>query len=72
MKYKEFWLSHSPIHDSELRGKFNIYGHTHFKYVDDPRYRCVSMEQIDYKLISLDKIRNEFSIKFPKNTTMRE
>lgn len=66
MKYKEFWLSHPPIHDSELRGKFNIYGHTHYAYVDDPRYRCVSMEQVDYKLISLDELRNEFAVKFPE------
>ena len=27
MKYKEFWLSHAPIHPNELRGKINIHGH---------------------------------------------
>lgn len=26
-KYKEFWLSHAPIHSDELRGKVNIHGH---------------------------------------------
>lgn len=26
-KYKEFWLSHAPIHPDELRGKINIHGH---------------------------------------------
>lgn len=28
-KYKGFWLSHAPIHEDELRGKWNIHGHTH-------------------------------------------
>ncbi len=28
-KYKMFWLSHFPVHESELRGKLNIHGHTH-------------------------------------------
>ena len=27
LKYKEFWLSHAPIHENELRGKYNIHGH---------------------------------------------
>ena len=61
VKYKNFWLSHAPIHESELRGKFNVYGHSHFAVIDDPRYRCVSLEQINYKPISLDSLREEFS-----------
>jgi len=28
-KYKNYWLSHAPIHPTELRGKKNIHGHTH-------------------------------------------
>lgn len=61
LKYKEFWLSHAPLHDTELRGKVNIHGHNHDKIVPDVRYRCVSLEQTDYKLISIDKIRNELA-----------
>ena len=30
-KYKEFWLSHSPIHPNELRGKVNLHGHVHYQ-----------------------------------------
>lgn len=60
MKYKNFWLSHAPIHDSELRGKYNVYGHCHNAVIEDPRYRCVSMEQIDYKPISLETLQREF------------
>lgn len=29
LKYKEFWLSHAPIHPYELRGKVNLHGHVH-------------------------------------------
>lgn len=29
LKYKDFWLSHAPIHPDELRGKVNIHGHVH-------------------------------------------
>ena len=27
LRYKEFWLSHCPIHTDELRNRFNIHGH---------------------------------------------
>lgn len=66
VKYKEFWLSHAPMHDTELRGKYNIHGHNHFKAVPDDRYRCVSLEQTNYNLISLEEIREEFNQKFPE------
>lgn len=55
--YKGFWLSHAPIHDSELRGKMNIHGHTHGVVVPDDRYIGVSCEQIDYTPISLNEIK---------------
>lgn len=59
MRYKEFWLTHIPIHSSELRGKLNIHGHTHDIVVPDCRYYGVSVEQIGYSPISLDEIRAE-------------
>lgn len=49
--YKNTWLSHAPIHQDELRGKFNIHGHTHSHIIDDPRYLNVCAEQIEYKPI---------------------
>lgn len=47
-------LSHIPVHPESL-GRFgrNIHGHTHQNKIHDPRYICVSMEQIDYKPIEL-------------------
>ena len=35
-KYKEFWLSHAPMHPDELRGKVNLHGHVHFTSVRKP------------------------------------
>lgn len=58
-KYKEFWLSHAPIHPEELRGKFNIHGHVHYKSLDDGRYINVSCENVNYEPISLDEIRSK-------------
>lgn len=33
VNYKEFWLSHAPIHPDELRGKRNLHGHVHYSSV---------------------------------------
>ena len=52
IKYKGLWLSHSPIHPAELRGKLNVHGHCHSKSVRDtegdydPRYINVCCEAI--------------------------
>lgn len=60
-RYKEFWLSHAPIHPAELRGKINLHGHVHYNDVNDPRYFNMCVESLWKKgfpsLISLDQIR---------------
>lgn len=63
LKYKEFWLSHCPIHPDELRGKLSLHGHTHIHNIDDPRYFNTSCENINYTPISLHEIREIMSIK---------
>lgn len=60
IRYKEFWLSHCPIHPDELRGKANIHGHVHSNSIDDPRYLNVCMENINYSPIELQQIRQIF------------
>lgn len=60
IKYKEFWLTHIPIHSDEMRGRFNIYAHTHNHVIKDWRYFCTSMEQINYTAVSLQEIRKTF------------
>lgn len=60
-RYKEFWLSHAPIHPNELRYKVNIHGHVHADTIPDGRYFNVSVENLWAmglpSLISLDQVR---------------
>lgn len=58
LNYKQFWLSHCPLHESELRGKFNIHGHLHHTTIDDSRYFNVCLEHINYKPILFDEIKD--------------
>jgi calcineurin-like phosphoesterase family protein len=71
-QYKGIFLTHCPIHPSELeyRVKYNIHGHIHEKRIVktfsifgvnlykkiDPRYICVSCEHVDYKPKSLAEL----------------
>jgi calcineurin-like phosphoesterase family protein len=55
INYKGVFLTHCPIHPDELTYGIpkNIHGHIHDKVVmlngcPDPRYFCVSCEQVDY------------------------
>jgi calcineurin-like phosphoesterase family protein len=70
VKYKGIWLTHCPVHESELgyRVNKNIHGHIHEKLVTkdvyewgyridsipDERYICVSCEHVDYKPKTLE------------------
>lgn len=58
VKYKDFWLSHAPIHPQELRGKKNIHGHMHNEVVNSKDYISVCCEQVGYKPISMEEIRD--------------
>lgn len=66
-KYKEFWLSHAPIHPNELRGRPNLHGHVHFHSVEDKRYLNCCPENLwplfGSSLISLDQIRAYYAAK---------
>ena len=65
LKYKEFWLSHAPIHSDELRGRFNLHGHTHYHCIDNPNYLNCCVENITRLkgrcLISLQEVRKLFN-----------
>ena len=62
LKYKEFWLTHAPIHPLELRDKVNLHGHVHFATIPDKRYFNCCPENLwllkGRPLISLDEIRD--------------
>lgn len=61
LKYKEFWLSHAPIHPDELRSKVNLHGHVHYGTLPDKRYLNCCPENlwplVGSSLISLDEVR---------------
>lgn len=60
--YKNFWLSHCPIHPQELRNRIgNIHGHLHKSFIDDDRYFEVGLDNNDMSLIHMDKIKETFS-----------
>lgn len=61
-KYKDFWLSHCPLHPNELRGKKNIHGHVHFQSIPDSRYFNTSLENINYTPINVEEIRKRLTI----------
>lgn len=51
-------VTHVPIHPNCIeRWGINIHGHLHFNTIPDPRYFCVSVEQINYTPISLEEIK---------------
>ncbi len=58
VKYKEFWLSHAPIHPNELRGRVNLHGHVHYSSIDDKNYFNCCVENI-YGLLGRSLIRLE-------------
>jgi calcineurin-like phosphoesterase family protein len=69
---KNFWLSHAPIHLSEMRNRLAcIHGHTHSNLVmrttregnekPDPRYINVCLEHTDYKPIDFAEVREKFN-----------
>lgn len=65
LKYKEFWLSHAPIHPNELRNKINLHGHVHYATVPDNRYVNICVENLEEvvgrPLISLQEVREHVS-----------
>lgn len=62
LKYKEFWLSHAPIHPDELRGRVNLHGHVHYSSINHPNYFNCCVENIvslfKRPLIRLEEIRS--------------
>lgn len=56
--YKKSWLTHIPVHPQELdyRKEFNIHGHLHETFINDPRYFNVSLEATNYKPVLLEDV----------------
>ena len=60
VSYKHCWLSHCPIHPAEFRERtLNIHGHLHSEIIQDSRYINVNPDVTNFKLVSLDEIREK-------------
>ena len=59
--YKECWLTHIPVHPQELdyRKQFNIHGHLHGSFINDPRYFNVSLEHTNFKPVLMKDVLDE-------------
>lgn len=59
-RYKKYWITHIPIHPSELRSKLNIHGHCHqggpYETDKDTRYFNAILEFNDYMPINIQKV----------------
>jgi len=63
-KYKEFWLSHAPIHPAELRGKINLHGHVHYAtiQVENPHSEWIGDTMKDNRYFNCC-VENVFALK---------
>jgi len=56
--YKNFWISHCPIHPQEIRNKLgNIHGHLHNSELNDKRYFDVGLGKNNFKFVTFDEIK---------------
>lgn len=61
VNYKNFWLSHCPIHPQEMRDrKGNVHGHLHGSKIEDPLYFNVNFDNNNFNLVSLDAIKEQY------------
>ena len=79
--YKNFWLSHCPIHPNELRRRIaNIHGHTHYNSITidnelgtnlvlDPNYFSVCPEVNNYQFVNLESIKEQYN-DLPSNSNI--
>lgn len=59
-------LTHIPIHpDSVGRYGVNVHGHLHTRTISDPRYFCVSADQINFTPIELNDLRAKVAANYP-------
>lgn len=56
--HKGFWVTHIPIHPTELWNRLNIHGHIHSKSLKDENYINVSVEATRGRLINFNDIKN--------------
>ena len=71
-RYKDFWMSHCPMHPNEIRKMAgNIHGHVHrfsdTPRVEDPRYFNVNCEYHSYKPVRYDRLVEQVEFQVANN-----
>ena len=71
LRYKEFILTHAPIHPCQLEKRYsaNIHGHLHTYDVDDPRYFNVNIDRLGFKPVSTAVIRDTIKYRLQYENT---
>jgi len=64
--YKGSWLTHAPIHESELRNKYCIHGHTHNFSVKDSRYYNICVDKTDFKPVLFTDVFKDLQDRNPE------
>jgi calcineurin-like phosphoesterase family protein len=60
VKLDKCLLTHIPIHPTQFRPgiEYNIHGHMHSRVLKDPRYFCVSAEQVNLTPVPFHQLVN--------------
>jgi len=69
--YKNFWISHCPLHPGEMRNrKGNIHGHLHGSVLEggSEKYFDVSPENHNYELVDFQDIKDYFESQESNNS----
>jgi calcineurin-like phosphoesterase family protein len=65
-------VTHIPIHPSCLdRWDLNIHGHLHDESIIDPRYVCVSCEQVNYTPVSKVELKLKFDWRYEEIKSLK-
>lgn len=71
-KYKEFWLSHAPIHPNELRGKINLHGHVHYESIRKPYNLIIDIKpELDTRYLNLC-VENLWKMGYPSLISLQQ
>lgn len=71
--YKDFWISHCPIHKSQIRGRIaNIHGHLHEsnitqEFEKDLNYFNVNLDMNQMKMVDFEEIKEFYKIYIGEN-----
>lgn len=71
-RYKEFWMTHAPIHPNELRGKINLHGHVHYESIRKPYNLIIDIKpELDTRYLNLC-VENLWKMGYPSLISLQQ